>query len=422
MRKKITDYVIFDILGEPVIEEDMRKLEKIRGLIGGTQDSAALIIGAGMSIPAGLPTWNNLLAKCLGYQFALQEKGMSDPRFKQMYPVGKPIEELPSLPRCAAEEPYDQTLTSLRDSQPAFPFAYQAVIDSLSDGRGQLGSKTNLLEIGEYLRPVDGAMNFLAAQRIGELGVAALVQQCTQTTMSITDIVKSPLGKLTGLLKSDTKEGITEVVNYNFDTLFEACLESDKSAKIDYKVYHEEQLNHGKDPEVYIYHVHGIAPTDGHTANLSATPLIFTEDSYYAGEKDVLSWPFRLQNDLLLRKSCLLFGFSGQDYNFRRIVKIQKAHSDFGGKTQTHYLFMPVQDVLSEIDGLFDKGATSGSEELCERLIINFLCALKARYWSTYRIEIVWTSYQELGTMIDYLAGNMDFDALKNKLLPGKVL
>lgn len=413
MRKKISDYKIADVLGEDVISENLRLLRQIHKYIN--EGQTALVIGAGMSVPAGLPTWNALIAKCFGILFALQEKTLSGQERSLDVSVST-VGDMQLLPdrMSITVKPYDSTLHRLQ-SEELFPESYQAIINQLEEGNGQIGAKTNLLELGEYLRIDTAAASSLAAQTISENLVTELVRRCTTTKKTIDEIKETALGKLTYLLKDVSTAGIEEVVTYNFDTLFEACLNALGKAE-QYEVYSSETAGIEKVKPVQIYHVHGIAPTASFDAGLKPTPLIFTEDSYYSEEKDTLSWPLRLQNDLMLRKSCLLFGFSGLDYNFRRIVKIQKAHLQANNNPHIHYLFLPIQDVLPEIDGLLDDTMDSAQLEICERLIMNFLCSQKAKYWESYGFRIIWTSYVELESMIDFLAGKIQEDRLKNIL------
>ena len=61
-------------LPDKILESRECLLNEVRNCV--RENTAALVIGAGISVPAGMPTWPGLVSRMLGYaiQYNLQDK------------------------------------------------------------------------------------------------------------------------------------------------------------------------------------------------------------------------------------------------------------------------------------------------------------------------------------------------------------
>lgn len=132
-------------------------------------------------------------------------------------------------------------------------------------------------------------------------------------------------------------------ITYNFDTLLEATLSSSYGLEIDkdYHVYVDAQDPIFGDGKPEIYHIHGSIPVPiskaDHTViqeGKQSKKIIFAEDDYYDIERISYNWTNLVQADFLQRSNCVFLGFSADDYNFRRIVKLMPKGDN------CHYLFI----------------------------------------------------------------------------------
>lgn len=354
-------------LGKETDKVNNIRLESVKDIIH--QKNAALVLGSGISIPAGLPSWNALMAKCIGMMMQMELWG--------------------------PEESYRKDFKTFKDSGILFDTLY----NYLSQGKGDLGISTNLLELGQYLKQVGPNKGLPNDDFVSEMMVCELVKHSTIPTKTPDKILTSTVGKCADLMSSSL---IDIAVTYNFDTLLEYCIrKKDESKKIKIEIYADNsKLPYISVPEntVQIFHVHGCAPTPGFETECPTSNLVFTEDSYWNEEQDVYSWSNSIQSLLLQNKTCLFIGFSTQDPNFRRLLQRWKPHVK---KESKHYLFLPLQDIDKEICNMFD--TTSPTESKLKKVLLNYMLLLKEVYWRDYGIYPIWTSYEELPTMLENL-------------------
>lgn len=121
------------------------------------------------------------------------------------------------------------------------------------------------------------------------------------------------------------KVGIESVITYNFDDLLERHLERNG---IEYKSMYRE-ADQEEATKIPIYHVHGFIPKEekGYT-NLDQSVLVFSEDGYLHMQADPYSWSNIVQIKALREKTCVLIGLSGIDPNLRRLFSIHSEKFD----------------------------------------------------------------------------------------------
>lgn len=368
-----------DLLEKNVMQENQEILNELKRKIQNA--NTALILGSGVSVPAGLPNWQGLIAKCFYPLFRLETLQYGDSSYFEDYKIYK--------------------------ENAGFDNAFSEISNALKEGKGGIGKNTNLLELVGYLLHGVGVFG-AEAKLTAEWRLRELVKQACKVTMPTEQIMQSPLGKLMPLLRRQGDKGnISKIITYNFDTLLEFCIEKyneQSDIHLDYKSYSKFSDVKLGDQGIQIYHVHGCVPTPGFEAGCKESPLVFSEDSYYASEADAISWTYLLQEEFLLHFSCIVMGFSTQDYNFRRIIRDWNNHYNMSNDQRNiHYMFYPIQDVLPELEGI---GSESLSDKilLSDKVLLNFILAFKSTYWRDRGIKVIWTSYEDLPCMLDELS------------------
>ncbi|MDY8047100.1 SIR2 family protein [Paenibacillus polymyxa] len=113
--------------------------------------------------------------------------------------------------------------------------------------------------------------------------------------------------------------GIQGVVTYNFDDLIEYNF---KQYRIKHKsIYREADIP--SSDELGIYHVHGFLPRSPvDYDNLSKGLLVFSEEGYHNLMLDPYNWSNLIQLTYLKEHTCLMIGLSITDPNLRRLLDI----------------------------------------------------------------------------------------------------
>lgn len=214
------------------------------------------------------------------------------------------------------------------------------------------------------------------------------------------------------------------IINYNYDTMFESCLNSKQyravlctknsgrtlhffpqmkviSSSGDYGPFEGYEENPGMRCH---YHVHGCLERDG-----MPTPVVFSESSYDDLGKRHYQWCNQVQAELCMRFPLLFVGFSGNDPNFRRLLKeMGCSHVENKGS----FLFMRLSDVReiiqlqSEISIKVDsKKKKAWIDDAVEML----LESIEYYYKKTYNIHVLWyQEYSEIAKTLLMLADECD--------------
>ncbi|KEZ94557.1 SIR2 family protein [Nonlabens ulvanivorans] len=121
------------------------------------------------------------------------------------------------------------------------------------------------------------------------------------------------------------KVGIESIITYNFDDLLEKHL---KKNGVEFKSMYRE-ADQEEMTKLPIYHVHGFIPRDEKLyTNLDQSVLVFSEDGYLQMQSDPYSWSNIVQIKALREKTCVLIGLSGIDPNLRRLFSIHSEKYD----------------------------------------------------------------------------------------------
>ncbi|REC53636.1 hypothetical protein DRF62_12640, partial [Chryseobacterium piscium] len=126
---------------------------------------------------------------------------------------------------------------------------------------------------------------------------------------------------------------VKSLITYNFDDLLEKNL-TVKSIKF-HSIYTENE--NANTEELPIYHVHGFLPENRDKYDsLDKTTLVFSEEGYHHIYSDPFHWSNLIQLYNLKENNCLMIGLSMTDPNLRRLLDISAKNSEYN----RHFVFL----------------------------------------------------------------------------------
>lgn len=226
-------------------------------------DDLVLFLGAGVSVSAGLPTWDGLLSKLL---LAIIEKNLNDNNLND-----------------EQKERLTENLKKINDSSP--------------------------LQVARYVN--SGLSEDFEKQ------VSSLLYKTLKESSKV-ELLQS-IGKL--CIPPRAGNGIKAITNYNFDDVMEHVLDS---FDIKNKPIYNDNTFPSSD-EIGIFHVHGFLPRNPENFDgLRDSLLIFSEKNYHTIMSDAYNWSNLTQLNFFRENTCLFIGQSGTDPNLRRLLEIAK--------------------------------------------------------------------------------------------------
>jgi SIR2-like domain len=236
-----------------------------------------LYLGAGVSIPSGLPSWEHLVL--LIYFRTLHADINMNVYSNYLLAVAEWILR-------EKKDPLDVVIRKIRKTWSENDFMdvlRESLYGNIRDSTGRV-----------FLKAID-------------------------RNRTLQSIVSDLLNK--SVLKS---RGVRTVITYNYDNLLQLALERkkiDKKFQTIYKDVPEYKLN-----KIPIYHVHGYLPIQK-TANESMPDeLVFSEERYNSIFQDSYYWGNMIQTQNLSSNTGLMIGISLSDKNIRRLLDaIKKA-------------------------------------------------------------------------------------------------
>lgn len=111
--------------------------------------------------------------------------------------------------------------------------------------------------------------------------------------------------------------GVTKVVTYNYDELFERAL---REEKVDHCVITPSHPVEARRDQVQVIHVHGSMPRDGRISS----DIVIEDKGYQRLANSPFSWANVVQLTLLTSQTCLFVGSSMTDPNLRRLLGIAR--------------------------------------------------------------------------------------------------
>lgn len=381
-------------LKEPLYDEvEKLRQESIKDLKNAyKKEKIALVLGAGIDVPLGLPDWNRLLSMCFGMTLAMG--AFSQRNYEEVH---KQLQsDRMGLQREQMKECI-QALVKEGDNRIKAPISNMA----LENGQYFL----NCMDI--YKDETSLAMKNESA--VSKSLYKQLIGNCLQPVYTLTEKKDGIfLSRILRACAKMVKEGkVTEVVTYNYDTLLETCLEEIEDIH-DYMDHVDAESLTDSTGKINIYHVHGCIPTkvkitDKKIAKLcgkASEDIVLSENDYYEIEKYPYDWRNVVQAKLLLQNHCLFLGFSGDDYNFRRILKLQPKQKD--KRTKRHYQMIALDGIWKDISREVEKiEKDNAKQQIMKQAMLNYYLDMRQRYLADYGIQPIWTTYEQLGDTLE---------------------
>lgn len=240
-------------------------------------------IGAGVSKPNGLPTWEELVQ-------ALYFSTLQDEQYiYNLKPFPNYLFALAEWVLKQKNEPLDIIVRKIK---------------LWYEGKDFLGMMSNTLYAG-FNRENFGA---------DISGLPAYIVQNNKSLKSILDCCGKSI---------PNEKGINSIITYNYDNLLELGLECYPNVKGNYQIVYK-QNQYLEDGKIPIYHVHGYIPYQN--ADTTYDDIIFSEDQYNRAFQDPYFWGNVVQVNQLTNSTGLMIGMSLSDRNTRRILdSVQKS-------------------------------------------------------------------------------------------------
>lgn len=388
-----------EILFSRVEEENRKALENLKQKLHSSaeKNSWILCLGAGVSISVGLPNWYELLAK-ISAQLLPMSGDYADTKSAYYKDVRGFYEKLN----------YDSTF--LDKMSDAFKGEYKEIFEHI-----------NVLEGAEYIR------NFVKFslqcsnedekdKEKGSKGyvdhcMGFLIQQACSIDIEVNDsnkkLHRSTLAAVARLMKSEKDHLIHNAITYNYDNLLETYLREICKCDQDrvHSIVKKDMLRDIGDQEDWnIYHVHGRVPVVPHAGEEKSEGVILAESDYYEEEQINYSWLNILQSYAMFRSNLIFIGFSGTDYNFRRIIKYVNKED---AKKHEKFIFFSVDDIVravfaketgekKDIEDCVREMNEADSKYAFEKLFINYLINAQTVYWKDHGLNVIWSSHEQL--------------------------
>lgn len=352
-----------------------------------------LVLGAGVSKPAGLPGWQELVSAMFGYSLINVRHN------PQKYGRSKLANDLMPLET--------------------------EIIDALVEGKIQILSGNNVLETGQYVEEMlDGpcAESWIRNEELkeiltriidrGESAMQALSRMshgdsfCSLSTEKKAEFRKDwahqdTLQAVAYLLNAD--HGFKQAITYNYDTYVEEymCEIYEVANKL---IVHVDGWNpcQSDTASIEIFHVHGCVPTKyfrtkpdimGNEPKESKR-IILSEDSYYDVEdKEIYNWMNSVQSNAFNQSTCIFVGFSGEDYNFRRILRQLGKYQN--ANRPKHYMLVTIKETYESIYKSIEN-FRGNNAELYAKILLDRVLIAKEEYWGRFGFYPIWVTVEDI--------------------------
>lgn len=398
-----------EVLGDTVLVLNQKNFSSLRGKA--ESGKITWVLGAGISVPAGLPQWEELLSKMWA---KLSEIGQ-----------GTHFDDENEMFIKACNDKLDRIQDVAR---------YRTKVNNAYAGKSnKIFSGINVLESAEYMWNYidDLILDVESKEKLRERVLKSLMRSSLSIDASKDELKMKLSGQAVSILAqklASRKKGT--VITYNYDDVLEFCLQetgelSDTEVKVICDCDEDKTEDAGK---INIHHPHGALKVVGSELGKESDHIILTESSYYQMEQAVYRWENSVQAKALVETNCIFVGFSGEDYNFRRIIK--NIGFQPKGARPRHYIFFCIDDLVKSVYG---EEVERRYEEMCKgnaairgcstdeqrRLkdsirknivnedsfiyegiqLINMLYA-RYSYWKRHGIVPIWSTFEELPEMV----------------------
>ena len=421
---------IKEILGDEIAaanEENLRKLkERVHA------NKVSWVLGAGVSKSVGVPLWGECLQKMWTRMLMLDKSADSkECIIRKNDAYQNALKEI----KCADKE--DKNATEC-----FFTKVNQTI---LGEKWNEVFDRIDNLEAAEYIKNFvniivkeNESMSPARQKEMAEQIYFNLLKDSLSIDVKDPEMLdklrKGTLGVLSRYFVTNADKTKFVVINYNFDDLLEFNL---------LKMGLAQEKCHVKLPGtpmvldaengVHIYHPHGVTAIATDSFIEENLRLVLAEGDYEKLEKKAYIWENSVQAKALHDTSCIFLGFSGEDYNFRRIIKNMESGEE--RQENVHYMFISIESFVKKMfenevhrrllenisrtedkrteflkkvkskkyeekydeklrEVLLDKNMKFEKMMMIRRLYAQYL------YWSDRNIIPIWTTRDELTTMI----------------------
>ena len=392
---------INDLIFKNLKDELKNRENTVKSILKNSDRKTTLVLGAGISCSAGLPGWDNLISELCYLVLATDF-------WEEIHGNG-------NLPDAYVEDSLKYINSSISEFEKF----------------NNIFLKSSLLEIGEYLSVVSyfpvkkinkesdsdvskGIINALIKmvltnnREYKEMMGLCNCEHCSCCNNKNQDcIINRSIGKLAKLIIEQNLN--CNVVTYNYDNLFEYCLQKICSQNNLFESLYDEAKATSQ-YKIHVNHPHGylnITDMKDNSGKIikDSRKCILTESSYYEIERYQYCWENQVVANALNDGTCVFFGFSGTDYNFKRILNNIKSESD--GKDSNHFIIVAIDDTVNSLDDFDEKcdrklpgeGISMESKVLLHRSL-----AMKELYWRKKNILPIWTTIEELPALIERIS------------------
>jgi len=402
---KIEQTMLNDIIGEKNSNTNAMLLECLKEKLHSGKELQHIlpVLGTGVSIPAGIPDWCQLLDNMWHIYIKTE---FSENMDSQPGDFKSSVYKCIRLPReCCISPPHGNDL--LEYAEYLRTSCYKE--SSMSGQQEDYVNNMFIHKVREGLRYPDKKWdkNFFLNNAGAEL------------LRNICELVK--------------KHSLN-VITYNFDDFLEACMQASgasfKSISDANTMYGQWDIKNKK-----IYHVHGCVRLTNFSGALESKSIVLAESEYMLAEKYTYDWLNAVQAERLHRKDMMIIGFSAQDYNFKRIlhnlsplpleeqVKLEneldrildawehgQGKGVFNPDMHIHFIFLPVEDFLRNMRFQENEPEDFGLVAPTDKQWRDYICFVlrafidsRMTYLRKYGILPIWTSYETLLEMLKYL-------------------
>lgn len=402
-----------ELLGKRIADQNALNLDRLKNLT--SAGKVTWILGAGISKSAGVPLWSECLLRMWARILYLEKED-----------------------NLKAGKEFRDTLNDMK-SQIKKPEKVLRKINLTISGKmtSEILNGVNTLEAAEYIQNfvAESVSRFSNKDELYEQAFVRLLRDALKPELSPKEILDKLKNQVIGLLASYFTRQVNEnkkvtVISYNFDNLLEFALENEGLEKRYCYIKNPgtTEVFNGK-KGVYIYHPHGTVSVVPTVLSEDSGRFVLAESNYGRLEQKAYIWENSIQAKALHESSCVFLGFSGEDYNFRRIIK--NMESDEERQDTVHYLFLSLESLVKKMFGsavnkklLGDVPRTEEERErllghiskteydavlrqllkneemIYERMLIIKKLYAQYLYWERHNIIPIWTTRDELPEMV----------------------
>lgn len=402
-----------ELLGKRIADQNALNLDRLKNLT--SAGKVTWILGAGISKSAGVPLWSECLLRMWARILYLEKED-----------------------NLKAGKEFRDTLNDMK-SQIKKPEKVLRKINLTISGKmtSEILNGVNTLEAAEYIQNfvAESVSRFSNKDELYEQAFVRLLRDALKPELSPKEILDKLKNQVIGLLASYFTRQVNEnkkvtVISYNFDNLLEFALENEGLEKRYCYIKNPgtTEVFNGK-KGVHIYHPHGTVSVVPTALSEDSGRFVLAESNYGRLEQKAYIWENSIQAKALHESSCVFLGFSGEDYNFRRIIK--NMESDEERQDTVHYLFLSLESLVKKMFGsavnkklLGDVPRTEEERErllghiskteydavlrqllkneemIYERMLIIKKLYAQYLYWERHNIIPIWTTRDELPEMV----------------------